>query len=50
MISLLVIGAIVAAIVLGYLTRINIGLFSIAFAYLIGCFCLGMSPKEVIHT
>ncbi|MGM8850669.1 SLC13 family permease [Salinicola halophyticus] len=48
MMSLLVVGAIVVSIILGYRTRINIGLFAIAFAYLIGCFGLGLSPKEVI--
>ncbi|OLO03251.1 MULTISPECIES: SLC13 family permease [Salinicola] len=48
MMSLLVVGAIVVSIVLGYRTKINIGLFAIAFAYLIGCFGLGLSPKEVI--
>lgn len=48
MMSLVVVGAIVLAIVLGYKTRINIGLFAIAFAYLIGCFGMGLSPKEVI--
>lgn len=48
MMSLLVVGAIVVSIILGYRTKINIGLFAIAFAYLIGCFGLGLSPKEVI--
>ncbi|NRB56367.1 MAG: SLC13 family permease [Salinicola sp.] len=48
MMSLLVVGAIVVSIILGYRTRINIGLFAIAFAYLLGCFGLGLSPKEVI--
>ncbi|QEL12413.1 SLC13 family permease [Kushneria phosphatilytica] len=49
MLSLLVVGAIVLAIALGYLTRINIGLFAIALAYLIGSFVMGMTPAEVIH-
>ncbi|WP_110670126.1 SLC13 family permease [Salinicola halophilus] len=48
MMSLVVIGAIVVSIVLGYRTRINIGLFAIAFAYLIGCFGLDLGPSEVI--
>lgn len=48
MMSLILVGAIVISIVLGYLTRINIGLFAIAFAYLIGCFGMGLSPNEVI--
>ncbi|MCE3028672.1 SLC13 family permease [Salinicola sp. DM10] len=50
MMSLLVVGAIVVSIVLGYRFKLNIGLFAIAFAYLIGCFGMGMSPKEVIAT
>ena len=49
MMSWIVVGAIILAIALGYKTRINIGLFAIAFAYLIGCFAMGMSPKEVIN-
>ncbi len=48
MMSMLVVAAIVAAVALGYKTRINIGLFAIAFAYLIGCFGMGLSPSEVI--
>ena len=46
--SLLVVAAIVAAVALGYKTKINIGLFAIAFAYLLGCFGMGLSPSEVI--
>lgn len=48
MISMLVLAAIVIAVVLGYRTKINIGLFAIAFAYLIGCFGMGLKPAEVI--
>ncbi|MFB4392956.1 MULTISPECIES: SLC13 family permease [unclassified Pseudomonas] len=48
MMSMLVVAAIVAAVALGYKTKINIGLFAIAFAYLIGCFGMGLSPSEVI--
>ena len=48
MISMLVVAAIVIAVVLGYRTKINIGLFAIAFAYLIGCFGMGLKPAEVI--
>ncbi|KXF78136.1 C4-dicarboxylate ABC transporter [Paramesorhizobium deserti] len=47
--SLVVVLAIVTAIALGYLTRINIGLFAIAFAYIIGCFFMGMKPGEIIE-
>lgn len=39
--------AIVAAVLLGFATKINIGLYAFAFAYLIGCFGLGLKPKEV---
>ncbi|MBU2022735.1 MAG: SLC13 family permease [Gammaproteobacteria bacterium] len=46
--SLLVVGAILLSIILGYKTRINIGLFAIAFAYLIGSFALGLSPNDII--
>jgi di/tricarboxylate transporter len=46
--SLLVVAAIVVAVALGYKTKINIGLFAIAFAYLIGCFGMGLSPSEII--
>ncbi|MER5173935.1 SLC13 family permease [Thioclava kandeliae] len=46
--SLVVVLAIVAAIALGYKTRINIGLFAIAFAYLIGSFAMGMKPSDII--
>lgn len=48
MMSMLVVAAIVVAVALGYKTKINIGLFAIAFAYLIGCFGMGLSPSEVI--
>ncbi|MDB6454178.1 SLC13 family permease [Falsirhodobacter sp. 20TX0035] len=46
--SLVIVAAIVLAVILGYTTRINIGLFAIAFAYLLGCFGLGLSPNAVI--
>lgn len=48
MMSLLVVAAIVVAVALGYKTKINIGLFAIAFAYLIGAFGMGLSPSEII--
>ncbi|WP_201596440.1 SLC13 family permease [Psychrobacter vallis] len=40
--------AIVISIALGYITKINIGLFAIVFSYLIGCFGMGLSASEVI--
>ncbi|ENV93021.1 hypothetical protein F937_02420 [Acinetobacter calcoaceticus ANC 3680] len=41
--------ALVISIGLGYKTKINIGFFTIAFAYLIGCFGMGLKPSEVIE-
>ena len=46
--SILIIAAIVLAVVLGYKTKINTGFFCIAFAYIIGCFMLGMKTKDLI--
>ena len=48
MLSAFIILAIAVAIFLGYRTKINTGLFCIVFAYIIGCFVMGMKPKEVI--
>ncbi|EHU1559646.1 SLC13 family permease [Acinetobacter baumannii] len=41
--------ALAVSIGLGYKTKINIGFFTIAFAYLIGCFGMGLKPFEVIE-
>jgi di/tricarboxylate transporter len=46
--SLIAVLAIVLAIALGYATRINIGLFAMAFAYLLGCFVMGLKPSDII--
>ena len=46
--GILIIAAIVVAVYLGYKTKINTGFFCIAFAYLIGCFVLGLKTKELI--
>ncbi|WP_185984553.1 SLC13 family permease [Aureimonas mangrovi] len=46
--SIIVVSSIALAIALGYFTRINIGLFAIAFAYLIGCFAMDLSTSAVI--
>lgn len=48
MLSVLIIGGIAASVAIGYQTKYNTGFFAIVFAYLIGCFGLGMSTKEVI--
>ena len=47
MISLFVI-AILLSIAIGYITKINIGLFAIVFAYLIGCFGLDLTASQII--
>lgn len=47
--TLYIVAAIIMCIVLGYTTKINIGLFAIAFSYLIGCFGMGMQVYEVIE-
>lgn len=44
----MIVMAIIASIALGYKTRINTGLFAIAFAYLLGCFGLNLEPAAVI--
>ncbi|MHC3135450.1 SLC13 family permease [Acinetobacter nosocomialis] len=41
--------ALAVSIGLGYKTKINIGFFTIAFVYLIGCFGMGLKPSEVIE-
>lgn len=48
MMSALIVGSIAVAVILGYKTKINTGLFCIVFAYIIGCFCLGMKTKALI--
>ncbi|WP_367566920.1 SLC13 family permease [Lacrimispora sp.] len=48
MLSILIVGAIALAVAIGYKTKYNTGLFAIVFAYVIGCFVMGMKTKEVI--
>lgn len=48
MVSVVLVAAIALAVFLGYRTKINTGFFCIAFAYLIGCFVLGIKTKELI--
>ena len=48
MLSAAIIFAIALAIFLGYKTKINTGLFCVVFAYIIGCFVMGLKPKQVI--
>jgi len=46
MMSAIIVASIAIAVILGYKTKINTGLFCFAFAYIIGCFALGLKPKE----
>lgn len=48
MINILIVSAIALAIIIGYKTGFNTGIFAIIFAYLLGCFVLGLAPKKVI--
>ena len=48
MINILIVSAIAIAIIIGYKTGFNTGIFAIIFAYLLGCFALGLAPKKVI--
>lgn len=48
MISLLIILSIFLAVAIGYKSKINVGIIAIGFAYIFGCFVLGMKAKEVI--
>ncbi|MBF4695259.1 SLC13 family permease [Fusibacter ferrireducens] len=48
MLSISIIVAIIAAIAIGYKTKINTGIIAIVFAYVIGSFVMGMSAKQVI--
>ena len=48
MLSLVIVLSIAVAIFLGYKTKINTGFFCIVFAYAIGCFAMGLKPKEII--
>lgn len=47
--TLLIVIALALSIGLGYVTRINIGFFTIISAYLIGCFGMGLKPSEIIE-
>lgn len=48
MLSALIIASIAISVAIGYKTKFNTGFFAIGFAYLIGCFAMGMSTKNVI--
>lgn len=44
----LILLTLLAVIALGYITKINIGFYAIAAAYIIGCFVMGLSPNDLI--
>lgn len=48
MLSALIIAAIALSVAIGYKTKFNTGFFAIVFAYLIGCFAMGMRTRDVI--
>ena len=48
MLNFLIILAIFVAVIIGYKTGFNTGFFAIVFAYLIGGFVMGMTPKDII--
>lgn len=48
LLSTLIIASIALAVFLGYKTKINTGFFCIGFAYIIGCFLMGLKPKALI--
>lgn len=48
MLGIIIITAIAVAIFLGARTKINTGLFCMVFAYIIGCFIMGLKTKEII--
>ncbi|AXY57484.1 SLC13 family permease [Acinetobacter chinensis] len=47
--TMLILAALAISIGLGYVTKINIGFFTIIFAYLIGCFGMELKPSEIIE-
>lgn len=48
MIGFFIVAAIAISIVLGYKTKINTGFYCFAFAYIIGCFIMDISTKELL--
>ncbi|TKX32751.1 SLC13 family permease [Campylobacter aviculae] len=45
---LLIVFCIALAIILGYITKCNVGIFAIVFAYIIGTFLMDMDPKKIL--
>lgn len=48
MLTSFIILAIVLSILIGYKTRLNIGIFAMIFAYIIGAFFMDLKPKEIV--
>lgn len=48
MLTLLIVLSIVVCVAIGWKTSINIGLLAMPFAYIFGCFVLGLPPSQVI--
>lgn len=48
MLSFFIIAAIAISVIIGYKTSFNTGFFAMIFAYFVGGFAMGMSPKEII--
>lgn len=48
MLALIIICLLIAVIIIGYKTRINIGLLAIVVAYLVGITAVGVSPKDLV--
>ncbi|MBQ9387331.1 MAG: SLC13 family permease [Lachnospiraceae bacterium] len=48
LLSIILIVSIALAVFLGYKTKINTGFFCIVFAFIIGCFVMGLKPKALI--
>ena len=48
MLSAFIVLAIILSIAIGYVTRLNIGIFAIIFAYIIGAFFMDLKPKDIV--
>lgn len=48
MLTSFIILAIILSIAIGYVTKLNIGIFAMIFAYIIGAFFMDLKPKEII--
>ncbi len=48
MVSLLIVLSIIAAVIIGYKCKINVGLIAVGFSYIFGCYVLGMNTSAVI--